>query len=94
MNGKSFRRVIIDSHYEDRHAESVSDALIMDLIKELKGLFFPMTKELATGYRVFVTEPVWAKAKPFRLVWTYHPDEDYLGVINCFRVKEKRHGKK
>jgi hypothetical protein len=94
VNGRRFRRVIVDSHYEKRHAESVTDSLVLELVQGLNGLFLPLIKELPTGYLVFVTELTHASGKPYRLVWTYHPAHDYLGVINCFRIKEKRHGEK
>ncbi len=92
VNGKRFRRVIVDSHYEERHPE-LNDKTVLGVVEALSGLFFLYEKMLPSGYLVFVTEPVWADAKPYRLVWTYHPENDYLGVITCFRVRKKNYGK-
>lgn len=39
----------------------------------------------ASGFEIYVTDPAYFEDKPYRLVWTLHPDEDYLGVVNAFR---------
>jgi len=46
---------------------------------------------LASGYRIYVNDPWILNEKVYRLIWTTHPDKDYVGVINAFR---RKHGKK
>ena len=43
------------------------------------------------SYEYFVIEPVFYKKKPCRLIVTTHKEDDFIGVINAFRVKEKKH---
>ncbi len=69
----------------------MTDALVIDLIKSLSGRDFQSELVRPSGFSIFVTEPLWFKGKPYRLVWTTHPDKDYIGVINAFR---RRYGKK
>jgi len=91
INGRIFRRVIIDDHYEQRHRSSITDGIIINLIRNLSGKDFLPEIVRSTGYSIFVTDPLWVGSKPYRLVWTTHPDKDYIGVINAYR---RRYGKK
>lgn len=91
INGRRFKRVLIDDHYEQGHRTSMTDALMIDLIKNLAGQDFRPELVRPSGFSIFVTEPLWFEGKPYRLVWTTHPDKDYIGVINAFR---RRYGKK
>jgi hypothetical protein len=78
-------RVVIDQHYRENHAESVNDELILQLVRELDGKTFPV--ELVRGeFEYFTAEPVQVADKPYRLVLVLCVSDDYLGVINAFRV--------
>ena len=37
INGRKLNKVIIDSHYEQKHADSMNDVLILELVKTLNG---------------------------------------------------------
>jgi hypothetical protein len=90
INGRKFRRIVIDSHYEKRHGDTMTDTVIVDLLRALQEARQVPEATTEDGFEIFVTEPVFRKGKPYRLVWTTHPDENCVGVINAFR---RRHGK-
>ncbi len=99
LNGRSIRRVLIDSHYEIRHAVTITDALILKLIQLLDGEEREVEAVTATGFEVFRVEPVYWDGKVYRLVITLPPcrgreNSDYLGVINAFRVHDRRRARK
>ena len=90
INGRKLRRVVIDSHYEKRHSDTVTDEVILDLVKEVAKTPQVAEKVTSNGFEIYVTEPVYREGKPYRLVWTTHPNEDYVGVINAFRRKHAK----
>jgi hypothetical protein len=86
VNDRTVNRVVIDQHYRENHAESVNDELILQLVRELDGKTFPV--ELVRGeFECFTAEPVQYADKPYRLVLVLCVSDDYLGVINAFRVR-------
>jgi hypothetical protein len=89
FNGRSLKRVIIDLHYRDRHAESMSDELILKLVVQLDGENFPVQKS-TEDFDYFVADPVLWEEKSYRVVLVIQRDNDFLGVVNAFRVKEKK----
>ena len=93
VNDKPIGSVMIDYHYLEKHSESMSDALILDLVKSLDGGTFVPVK-VTEEYEYYTTEPVEWNGKPYRLIWCLQNGEDYIGVINAFRVKKKKEIKK
>ncbi|OQW46914.1 MAG: hypothetical protein A4S09_03130 [Proteobacteria bacterium SG_bin7] len=85
VNGQDVRRVIIDQHYKLKHSD-VTDEIILQLVKELDGGNFPI-EEIDDDFRYFRVEPVYHDDKPYRLVLLICIADDFLGVINAFRVK-------
>ena len=85
VNGRSFRVVIIDSHYEIKHSNTINDSIILKLVKSLEGSEHRPESTLSSGFEIYVTEPIFLDDKSYRLIWTLHPDEDYIGVVNAFR---------
>jgi hypothetical protein len=86
FNKRCFNLVVIDSHYEKKHPE-ISDQLILELVRQLDGRNIDPVDE-SDGFKYFAHEMHY-QVKPYRIVLTYC-DEDFLGVINVFRVKEKK----
>ena len=41
FNEIKITKVVIDPHYELKHAESISDEVVLSLVKMLDGRFFP-----------------------------------------------------
>lgn len=92
INGKTYRKLVIDDHYEKKHKASVNDNMIITLVKEyLDNGFFEASRVDENGYAYFVTEPVFYNGKPFRLIWLLHDGLKIVGIVNCFR---RRYGKK
>jgi hypothetical protein len=78
--------VISHPHYEEKHLD-INDSLILELVKLLDGTEAEPEDE-TNGFKYFAREMVW-QSKSYRVVLTYC-EEDFLGVINVFRVKEKK----
>ena len=45
INGRKLTRVVIDQHYLVKHAESIDDELILDLVKSIHGETFDIDSE-------------------------------------------------
>ncbi len=88
INGRNLNRVIIDQHYKEKYAESVNDQLILDLIQTLDGRTFPI-EEVHGEFQYFSVEPVLRDNSPYRLVLLICIFDDYLGVINAFRIDRR-----
>ncbi len=85
FNEITIRRVLIDQHYQERHSESMNDELILELVKGLDGQNYPIDEERG-GFRYFTIEPVVYESKPYRVILTLFVGDDFLGVVNAFRV--------
>lgn len=85
FNGKEICRVLIDQHYQENHAESMDDELILELIRTLDGETFPVEED-DDGFQYFKVEPVLHQSKPYRVILVMCLLDDFLGVINAFRV--------
>lgn len=77
---------------KENHSESISDDLILNVVKTIDGRFFEVAEELG-DFQYFKTEPVYFDDKPYRLIFLLYLYEDSLGVINCFRVPRRKHDK-
>jgi hypothetical protein len=88
INGRSLRRVLIDQHYLLKHAKSIDDQLILELVKKLNHRSFRIQSE-SGGFQYFAVQPVSHETKHYRLVLVLCIAGDYLGVINAFRIKKR-----
>lgn len=85
INGQAIKRVIIDQHYQVKHSD-LSDFLILALVKQLNGQDFQI--EMTKGeFNYFRAEPVIFNHKPYRLIFLLCTTDDFLGVVNAFRIK-------
>ena len=85
FNGVEIHRVLIDQHYRENHAESMNDELILELVKNLDGGNYPVEDE-DDGFQYFMVEPVVFETKPYRVILVMCVHDDFLGVVNAFRV--------
>ncbi len=84
FNGKRITKVIIDPHYELKHIDSVSDGVILGLVKLLDGLIFP-PKTVKPPYSYFDLDKIEYKGKLYKLVWLLEDAQIYIGVVNAYR---------
>jgi len=88
INGRSLNRVIIDQHYREKHSESIDDKLILELVQTFDGQVFPI-EEVRGEFQYFTVEPVYRDEDPYRLIFLMCISDDYLGVVNAFRVDRR-----
>jgi hypothetical protein len=86
VNNRHIRNVVIDPHYELKHSDTISDALIVELVLLLDGGEFT-PEVVAKGFEYYTTENLISKGKSYRLVWLLEKDQLYIGVINAYRRK-------
>ena len=67
VNGRQITKLIIDPHYELKHASSVSDDIILNLVRLLDGGTFPI-QERNGDYEYFVTDQLNLNGKLYKLV--------------------------
>jgi len=84
VNGIKINKVIIDPHYEQKHAESVSDEIIVELVKKLDGLQTE-PEDVEKPFQYFVSYPVMYEGKAYKLIWLLEDHEIYIGVVNAYR---------
>lgn len=90
FRGIDINEVIIDQHYNQKHFD-ISDWIILELIKELHDEH-PFIESEVEAFTYFVAEPIYHNNKPYRLIFLIEKGAQYIGVINAFRVREKKHG--
>jgi hypothetical protein len=84
VNEIMITKVIIDPHYEEKHAESINDEIILELLNSLDGKIFEPDDE-KEPYSYFVTDRIEFKGKQYKLIWLLEGHEIYIGVINAYR---------
>ena len=84
INDRLIVRVVIDPHYELKHGRSVSDAVILDLVRMLSGSSFEPESE-ADGYQYFVSDHLVLNSRRYKLIWLLEKDALYIGVVNAYR---------
>ncbi|MBI5636759.1 MAG: hypothetical protein HZA03_02180 [Nitrospinae bacterium] len=88
INEKQIDRVIIDQHYREKHAY-LNDRTIMEMVGQLNGQNFPI-EETHGAFQYFRVEPVYHDDKPHRLILLLCVADDFLGVVNAFRVARRK----
>ena len=86
VNDRRIYQVVIDPHYELKHSDSISDSLVIKLVRLLDGGDFT-PEAVAKGFEYYTTENLVLDDKSYRLVWLLEKDQLYVGVINAYRRK-------
>lgn len=84
MNFKRIKKVIIDPHFEEKHAESITDEIILNLVKKLDGLTV-IPDEVSPPYSYFELDKMELNGKHYKLIWLLEDDQIYIGVVNAYR---------
>ena len=83
VNGLKLSEVVIDPHYEEKHAASISDVLILTLVKKLDGSYeSPGTR---AGKYLYFAKLITLNNRQYRLVWLLEDRKTYIGIINVYR---------
>lgn len=83
VNGIKIVQVVIDPHYEEKHQDHMSGALILILVRELDGRReLPETK---TGRYAYFATLIEHGQKQYRLIWLLEDHAIYIGVVNAYR---------
>jgi hypothetical protein len=90
FNGRLFTELIIGQYYKKNHPE-MNDELILKLIIQLDNLV-AHPADLKDDFLYFKEEPIFLENKPYRLIFVIEKNGKYLGVINAFRIQEKKYG--
>lgn len=90
INDHRFSHILVDQHYREKHSE-LNDLLIVELVASLDGQSFDVEMH-RPPYEYFSVEPVPHGLKHYRLVLLLCREENYIGVVNAFRVRRKRNG--
>lgn len=83
VNEEIYTEVVIDSHYELKHSDHISDELILALVLLLDGA--EQLPEDTKGLFNYYTTIIELKNKTYRLVWLLEDGKLYIGIINAFR---------
>lgn len=86
VNGHRIKKVVIDQHYALKHADSMSDALILELVYLLNGGDFE-PEAVTKDFEYYTTENLVLRGKKYRLIWLIEKDQIYIGVVNAYRRK-------
>jgi hypothetical protein len=84
FNFRRIKKVIIDPHYKEKHAESITDEIILELVKKLDGLVV-VPDDVNPPFSYFKDDSMELNGKLYRLIWLLEDDQIYIGVVNVHR---------
>lgn len=84
VNNIIIDKVIIDSHYEQKHGNSMNDGIILELIKTLHGEKYIYESENGP-FRYFMKDRILYGDRLYKLIWMMEKEMNYIGVINAYR---------
>ncbi len=91
FNGARLNRIIIDQHYKEKHNE-ITDELILNILLQKVNDISVRTENNSdeTGFQYFKVRALEFQNRYYRLILVTSKTEDYLGVVNAFRVEKRK----
>ena len=84
VNGIKIKKVIIDPHYELKHAESINDETILKLVQTIDGEEFE-EDDINPPFAYFAKDRIYLEGKFYKLVWLLEENQIYIGIVNAYR---------
>lgn len=84
VNDVQINKVIIDPHYELKHAESVTDEIIIELVKTLDGEEAEPSS-IDKPFTYYVRDHIEYQGNLYKLIWLVEDHQIYIGVVNAYR---------
>lgn len=84
VNGLFITKLIIDPHYELKHSDSISDELIIELVKKFDGLEVD-PDDVDPPFAYFMSDKLELNGKFYKLIWPLEDHQIYIGVVNAYR---------
>jgi len=91
FNETLYTSILIDQHYKEKHPD-ISDELILAMLNLVihKSKHDPESEADHSGFQYFRIEPIEFQDNPYRLILVTCRGENFLGVVNAFRVEKKK----
>ena len=87
VNDIKVNKVVIDPHYEKKHAAAINDSLILALVRELNRR--QEVAESKLGKYAYFATLIEHKGKQYRLIWLMEDGSIYVGVVNVYRDRRR-----
>lgn len=88
FNMIQINKVIIDSHYERKHAGSITDDLVLNLVLQLDQRSV-VPGEIKPPYCYFKLDKMELSGRLYRMIWLLEDNANYwanyIGVVNVHR---------
>lgn len=84
INGKKIEKVVIDSHYEEKHSAVINDVMILKLVDLLKNEFHDVN-DYKFPFKYYVSNRLEIEDKLYRIIWLLEENKSYIGILNAFR---------
>ena len=84
VNHRRIKKLIVDPHYEEKHAESVTDESVIELVKTLDGEVVEPV-DVSPPFAYFMSDKIELGGKLYKLIWLLEDDHLYIGVVNAYR---------
>lgn len=85
INSQQLEQVVVDPHYEGKHSDSITDEIILSLVKQLDGKTFVPIDRDEQGFQYFVNDRLELDGKFYKLIWMLHNEELFVGIVNTYR---------
>jgi len=85
INGRTIAFVVVDSHYQKKHAGSVNDEIVLALVRQLNRRTFVPAERSPSGFQFFVNDRMEHEGRLYKLIWLLHSAEEFVGVVNVYR---------